>query len=265
MLRRSRRDRLSWYTVRVATGVILLAAAYVWAQRARGYLQGGAVGVDLRHFQVYGRRFLETGSLYLPEQLTGPFPWSPTPYDPNLMPCLYPPPIAYLSVATLVLPPVLWWLLPVGYVAVTIYRWRPQPWTWPLLAVALAQSASVVLAGSSTMLVAALVTGGLARSWPSALIVLKPTFFPFALIGIRTRVWWYAIAVVGLMSLPLIEEWRRYLIVVANAGASPLYAVSEWLICAGPIIAWLGRVNQRPRRRTRDSDAYHDPPALRAR
>jgi len=131
-------------------------------------------------------RFFEGGPYYLPEQLTGP-------YELAYGHVLYPPPSVLLFAPFMVLPALLWWLIPIGITAAVILRLRPASWTWPLILLGDRLPITIVkVAGNPVIWVVAVMALGRLVAWPSILALLKPFLFPFAFIGIRHRSWWVA-------------------------------------------------------------------------
>jgi hypothetical protein len=153
------------------------------------------LGADLGIMRELGRRWFETGTMYLPYQLTGPY--SIDVQDPlTNTPALYPPAAGPVFAAV--------WALPeprrrrpvVGR-AVRDHGLRLRPLAPAAAGVgadramfAHPMSALHILSGGTAMWAMALVAAGLLWHWPPALILLKPTLLPFALIGIRHRSWW---------------------------------------------------------------------------
>ena len=90
---------------------------------------------------------------------------------------------------------------------------------------------------------AALVAAALRWKWPGALILLKPSILPFALIGIRTRGWWITAGILLVLTLPLIPlipDWLRA-VVDARGPDGWLYSVKDLPLLMVPVIAYLGR------------------------
>ncbi len=126
-------------------------------------------------------------------------------------------PIAlYLFVPFLVLPAVLWWAIPMTVFAASIAWLRPARWTWPLIALGVAwpQTLAQLLYGNTNMWVAAMIAAGVVLAWPSVMILFKPAFAPFALIGIKRRRWWVAMGVLCLAALPFGAMWLDYATVI---------------------------------------------------
>lgn len=205
----------------VAIGVV---AVLVAQHELAVWLNAGLVGQDFYAFVAWGHRFLDTGSLYTAEQMRGPYLLEPPGrwLDRAGLPCVYPPTIAPLFVALTILPlpitALLWWGIPAAIVAYAAWRMPPPIWAWPLIALALAWPVSsiAIIVGNFTMWLPALVAAGRLWGWPAALIVVKPTFAPLALIGIRRRSWWLAMGIVALVSLALLPEFGRYLVAIHN-------------------------------------------------
>jgi hypothetical protein len=238
---------MRWLLV-IATGLVLLLVAWVNAATWAGYDPSSWLGVDFRLFREFGSRWLETGSMYLPSQ-SAPYSvwWT---YDVATTPSLYPPLMGPLFGLLALIPTplaaALWWGVPVAVVVWVLARWRPAPWTWPLMALCFLHPMSPIafLVGSSTMWAMALVALGLIYRWPAALLLLKPTLLPFALIGVRDRRWWIVAGVVAVTTIA-----SPYLTVVANGTDSGgfLYSLPQYPLLLLPVVAWLGRSRVRDR------------------
>ena len=261
-LSRSRRETgatgdVAWNRVaRIATitvmGVAILA---IVAQLLIGFpysnLGGTDWGADLRGYVEASRSWLAGNGFYLPRQLHGPYPIA-------LGDVLYPPTALYLFIPFLVLPYQLWWVLAVGLLAFVIWSWRPALWAVASILVCLAFPNQPVLyfRGAPVIVFAALVAAALRWGWPGALIMLKPSIMPFALIGIRTRGWWITTGILLVLTLPLIPlipDWLRA-VVDARGPDGWLYSVKDLPLLMVPVIAYLGRTRNphltivRPRR-----------------
>ena len=79
-----------------------------------------AVGADPVFFRSIAQRWLDTGQFYTERQLSGPYT------RVTLVDNLYPPSALYLFVPFTVLPPALWWALPIAFVLWTVWRLRPR-------------------------------------------------------------------------------------------------------------------------------------------
>jgi len=197
----------------------------------------GALGVDFHQYQDHARRWLTGGGFYLPGQLSGPY----TVY--GLLPPLYPPPFLLLIIPFVYLPEILWWALPLGFLAAVVIRWRPTPWAWALIAalVAWPRTYEIVLFGNPSMWIAAFAAAGTLAGWPYVLVLLKPSLAPLALIGVRRRSWWIALAVAVLVSVPFGPMWVDYAKALLNADQGWTYSLRDVPIVLIPIVAHLGR------------------------
>lgn len=241
--------RLRRWRLPILVGVtlaVLVAGAAVMAAQFRAFSDRGLVGIDLRMFQEHGQRWLQTGSMYASYQVAGPYPYdlgSGT-ADVAVMPALYPPIAAPLFAGLRFLPPLLWWAIPLGFLAWFLMRMRPAPWTWPLMAsvTLLPATAGVIAAGGSTMWVAAGVAGGLLYGWPILAVALKPSFLPFLIVGARHRSLWIGLWGWAALTLAMLDQSIVYMQVMTNVqGASLLYSLPDYPLVAVPVIAWLGR------------------------
>jgi hypothetical protein len=196
------------------------------------------LGIDHEQVMISVRHWLGTGELYRPEQIAGPFDLAD-----GTGPPMYPPTAFALMVPFAFLPAIVWWIVPALLIGYALAKHRPAPWTWPLMALCLAfpRSLEMILFGQPSMWIAALVAAGTIWGWPAALVVLKPTLAPFALIGIRHRSWWIAGVILGLASLALLPYWIEYLTVAWNARTDLLYSIRDVPLILIPVIAWAAR------------------------
>jgi hypothetical protein len=226
-------------------GVLVLFGAAILRERWLVFDRMGLIGVDLDIYVGYAKRFFDTGSMYAVNQLSGPYPGQPYVSGPIPadMPCLYPPTTIYPFAPFLVLPSILWWMVPLGVVAYVLIRLRPAPWTWPLIVLPLITPdfAAGLVTGNTGMWVLAAVAGGLVWGWPSMLVLIKPFVAPFALIGARKRAWWVGLVVAAAISLPLAASWIAYPVVVANARGIDYDPLGYVPMLLAPIVAWVGR------------------------
>ena len=240
-------DRLEawgrWYrpTMLGVSLLLVMCAAAIWMLRWQAFDARGYVGIDHAIWVGFGESWLATGTPYQRHQLEGPY----DAYNQTLPTAnLYPPPFALVCVALTRLPAVLWWAVPIGLIGWLVVSWRPAPWTWPLLALGLAwpTTASMVIAGNTALPIAALVGAGLRWGWPAPLILLKPTFAPFALVGIRSSSWWVSAVLLAAVSLAMLPLWTDYLAALQNAsGMNPLGIMEALPLVAVPLVAWAGR------------------------
>ena len=143
---------------------------------------GRSFAVDFGIYMDAVDRWLRDGTWYLDRQLNGP-------YTIELGDVLYPPVLLYLLVPFRLLGPYLWSVIPAVIVVAITLRHRPALWGWLLIAICLAWPVTIAkfVFGNPVIWGAAAVALGTLFRWPSALVVIKPTVIPFALIGIRDR------------------------------------------------------------------------------
>jgi hypothetical protein len=201
-----------------------------------GIIDGqAAIGTDLAYYRFVADRWLSTGVVYTDQQLAGPYVVQTQVHN------LYPPHALYLFVPFLYLPAILWWVLPLVVVAYVVWWCRPEPWGWPLLLLILAlpKSPAQILFGNSDMWIAAFIAGGVRWSWPAVLMSIKPSLGFFAILGIRSRSWWIALAVLIVASVPLWSYWLQYPIIARNSSAQLSYSFGNLPFFCLPIVAWL--------------------------
>jgi hypothetical protein len=218
----------------VLLGGILVA---VGLTTVRGIAAQGDLFIDYDFYRELGVRFLANGTFYLPHQIQGP-------YDVTLMrDVLYPPSALPLFVVAALAPPPLWWAVPVGVLAYAVYLWRPEPWgvAAMLLLLCWPRAHAAFAFGNTDMWGMAAVAGGLLWGWPAVLLLLKPTFAPFAIIGVRRRAWWIALLVLAGVSLWFLPMWFDYFRVIDNLNASADYSVGSLPLLVVPVVAWLAR------------------------
>lgn len=184
------------------------------------------------------QRWLAGGSFYPAYELSGPFIVAGADI-------LYPPPILPLLTVFSFLPDILWWAVPIAIVAGVLAYWRPSLVGWTLILACIANpfTFATYAWGNPGMWFVAFVSLGTIYHWPAVLVFLKPTLFPFALIGIRHRSWWVALAVLVGVSVAFWPLWWDYLRVITNARGpfvSPLYSLPQVPIMLVPLIArWM--------------------------
>jgi hypothetical protein len=111
----------------------------------------------------------------------------------------------------------------------------------------------MLVRGTPTIWLVAAVAAGLRWGWPGALVLLKPSLLPFALIGIRSRGWWITIGALALATLPLIGMVPDWLAAITDGQGKSglLYSAKDLPIVLIPFFAWLGRTRLRlPERRS---------------
>lgn len=229
--------------VGVTAAILVLFAvelAYGWTNLGWRF----AWGNDLAIYTDATRRLFSDGSWYLDRQLHGPYPLG---YGD----VLYPPVTALAFAPFLVLPFIVWLAVPMIVVAWLIRAWRPALWAWPLIALCVAWPMTPLkaIAGNPSTYVAMLTGLGLRYGWPAALILLKPSLGPFALIGIRDRRWWAVVSALAVLSLPWIGLTLEWPVVALNAQGGGLgYSLVDLPMVLIPVIAWWARRSGPPRR-----------------
>jgi hypothetical protein len=199
-----------------------------WTSNLGGY---GAVDYDL--YMNATRRWLEGGSFYQPYQLSGPYPI--TPGD-----ILYPPIALVLFTPFVFVPAALWWIVPLGVVGWSIWKLRPGPTLWPFMAICVAWPPTLVkvVTGNPVIWVVAAVALGALFRWPYVGVLLKPSLFPFALLGVRSRRWWLALGVFVLACVPFGAMWAAWVTTILNSeGGGLAYSAQEIPMLLLPLIA----------------------------
>jgi hypothetical protein len=227
---------------------VLRAVSYAQQPEAVAALISNA---DHHLYMEAAARIRAGGPLYPEWQLTGP-------YGLDSRPELYPPPTILLFVVPMsYLPDVLWWAIPlailIGVVAVhrpSLVGWAgilacfAPPWAW-----------DGILAGGLFMWVAAAVALG--TIWPAASIavLMKPSLYPFAIFGVRSKWWWVGLGLAIAVSLAMLPGWVDYVRALSNlTDPSLLYSIHNVPLVLVPLIAWATR--------TREPRTSVDPRAL---
>jgi hypothetical protein len=208
------------------------------------YGYGKWLGFDFEIYRAATTRLLSGGSWFLDRQLAGP-------YAIQNGDVLYPPTAAYLFAPFVPLPAVV-------FAARADRRSSAgrsgagarRALAWAAIAVCLAWPTTQMrtISANPALWVAAAVALGLRYHWPAALVLLKPSLGPFALIGVRSRGWWLALGALALLSLPLLPALLEYPRVVLDGrgvvGGGILYSLPDLPIVAIPVVAWLARQRQ---------------------
>ncbi|MEO5966539.1 MAG: hypothetical protein ABIR11_13835 [Candidatus Limnocylindrales bacterium] len=227
----------------LALAIVLVVVPWLIAVRINlPYVQWLA-GIDADIYFSATRRWLTDGTWWLPRQLTGP-------YGIQYGDVLYPPVLLYLTVPFQALPFAAWWAAPFAVTAWALWRIAPPRWSWPLLVLCLAWPLTVeeVIKGNPVIWVLALESASLALGLPTTLVLLKPSLFPFALIGIHRRSWWLLLAAMAVASLPFLTLTLQYpQVILDSRGGGLLYSVRDIPLVLLPVIAALASGTLRPR------------------
>jgi hypothetical protein len=216
----------------VALGILLFPLADLINAALKPNFNGYG-GIDYTLYMESTRRWLTGGSFFQPYQLAGP-------YAIQMGDVLYPPNAVPLFVVFTALPAILWWAIPLGVTAWAIWRVRPAPVAWPFMALCVFWPPMVArtVAGNPVMWVMAAVALGFVVRWAFVGVLLKPSLFPFALLGVRSRWWWVALAVWIAISIPFGTMWLDWLQAVRNStGGGLLYSLQDVPILLLPVIA----------------------------
>lgn len=196
-------------------------------------------GMDLRAYVEHATRWMAGEGFYLPAQLAGP-------YDVDaLTGAVYPPVLLYLLVPLVLGAPwVLWWAVPLLLTAVSVIAARPAWWQWPILVAILVypRTWTVIVLGNPAMWALAALAAGMVWKWPAVGVLLKATYAPFALVGIRDRRWWYALGLGLLLALPFGAMWLDFIDAVrfAQSPRGLAYTLGEWPIALALVVGLWG-------------------------
>jgi hypothetical protein len=225
-----------WVATLTVVGVLWVLAAY-GALLGWGRVAPADFGADQRFYVEVADRWIETGALY-PGQLDGA-------YQLQLMrDNTYPPNALVLFVPFVVLPAILWWLVPAAIIGYGLWRWRPNAFGWALLALVVLwpRTVGAVLFGNTDLWMAALVTAGLLWGWPAVLLAVKPTLAPLALVGVGHRSWWVMSGVAAALVVATLPLWLDYIAALRNArGLGWDYSIGSLPLVLAPALAWLLR------------------------
>jgi hypothetical protein len=217
---------------------ILAIAAWFWVRTGSFY-----AAIDYRLYMQATSRWLAGGPFYEPRQLAGP-------YAVVHGVILYPPVSLLLFVPFTALPAFTWWLGSLGLAGFGLWRMRPSPYVWPLMALCSWwwTAAERVWSGNPVLWVFAALSLGCAYAGPAAFVLVKPSLFPFAVMGMWRRSWWLALGAFVLLCLPFLGLWADWLTVVRNGRASVLYSLPEIPLLLVPLLALAGSPRLAPTR-----------------
>jgi hypothetical protein len=216
---------------------VLALALLETAWAIRDFHWGDTPGIDLQIYLGATRRLFDGGSWFLDRQLHGP-------YVIEMGDVLYPPIASLLFAPFFVIPSVFWWAIPIGFVLWSVMDWRPAAWTWPLMALCILWplTPAKTITGNPALWMTAFAAAGLRWGWPGALVLLKPSLFPFAVIGIRRRSWWVVPVLLVLGSLVWLDVTVTWVgVLAASRGGGLLYSAVDVPMLLIPVLAWKGR------------------------
>jgi hypothetical protein len=209
-------------------------------------------GVDYDLYGAVTARWLHGGPFFEPYQFAGP-------YEIRAGDVLYPPVALWLFVPFAALAggaptsaalaagaAIAWWTIPLAVTAGAVWRLRPRPVAWPLIALCVANPTTLLKIWTGnpviwSMAAMALAVVGSSR-FAAPFVLLKPSLAPFALFGIRRRSWWVGAAVLVALSVPFGSLWADWLASVVNSrGGGFLYSSLEAPMLLLPLAAWVGR------------------------
>ena len=209
-----------------------------------------AIGNDLAYYANLARKLFGGQGWYPDRQLHGPWVID---HGIGSEEVLYPPAAAYIFAPFMVLPFAALPAIALGVFAWLLREWRPAVWTWPLMALCFLWPLTLLkgIAGTSSLFVAIALGLGLRFRGPAVAILLKPSFLPLALIGIRSRSWWLGLGILALLSLPFLGDTLIYPKVMADSRNPDgiLYSIADLPTMLIPVIAWLGRQRNPSRKR----------------
>jgi hypothetical protein len=204
-----------------------------------------AAGTDFYFYRDATKTWLATGQFYPAWQTTGPYVLALD--HPGI---LYPPVVLILLVPFAFLPTPIavlaWWGIPLAAIVVVVASWRPSLQAVVLILACLAWggSISLVLFGNPMLWAVAAMALGTKLGWPYALILLKPSLAPLALLGVKHRSWWIVVAAAAIVSLAFGSLWVDWVHVMMNTTgplANVAYSLHDVPLMLIPLIAYAGR------------------------
>jgi hypothetical protein len=235
------RERIWRDGLLLATGLLaLLAAAELAVMFRNPTIMPDMVGADYGLYMNATRRWLAGGDFYPAWQLVGP-------YTQAQAPILYPPQALLLFVPFTFLPAFVWFAFPTLLTVWIVIDHRPRLWTWPILLALFAfwpMNWLPYISGTPTIWIVAALAAGTRWGWPAALVLVKPSLAPFALVGIRHRGWWAivgALAILGVVVAPMTLDWARSVMNLTGSKSGPLYSLENVPVMTAPLLAWVGR------------------------
>ncbi len=197
-----------------------------------GGLWSTGLGYDQHTYMNAARDWLAGRGFYEDYQLAGS-------YAIQAREILYPPALLLLLVPFAFAPEPLWVAAPLAITVAVVLSWRPSFVGMVLIGICLAAPSSfgLYLFGNPGMWAVAAVALA-TRFGVGPLVLLKPSFFVFAAVGVRTRTWWITLAFGVVLGLAMLPMWLDYLTVMRNIhDPDPLYAVWTVPMMLVPLIA----------------------------
>jgi hypothetical protein len=207
------------------------AEALFFTFRPGGLWEVG-LGFDHHTYMNAARDWMAVLGFYEPYQLAGP-------YKIHAAEVLYPPSLLVLLVPFSYLPDIVWVAVPLAITAWVVWSWRPSFLGWVLIGICVAAPSSfgLYLFGNPGMWAVAFLALA-TRYGVGPLVLIKPTFFIFAAVGIRTRAWWLTLALGVAIALVTISMWFDYLTVMRNVvEPDPTYPIWTIPMMLVPLIA----------------------------
>lgn len=217
--------------------LLLLAGIRVYATFTAPWW-ADLIGNDFRHYLLAIQRWFDTGSPYVPSEVAASFQYTSETF-------LHPPISIVLFAPFLVLPWILWWVIPLSIAVYATLIWKPAPWAWPLMALPLVlyPIGAIIVNGNTDMWMWACFAAGLRWGWPAAFMVVKPSLAVFGLVGVTSRRWRLVTAALAAFSLALMPWWIEWVRVVLNSPGTLLYSAGNVWMFLIPVIARIGRTD----------------------
>ena len=133
--------------------------------------------------------------------------------------------------------------MPAAAVGWCLFQLRPSrlAWLWVRVCLAWPTTPLKILTGNPVIWAMAAMALGVLYAWPSVLVLIKPSLFPFALFGIREKRWWLALIAFAIACVPFGSLWIDWIHSILNSqGGGIGYSILEAPMLALPIAAWLG-------------------------
>jgi hypothetical protein len=220
----------------VAVGLLGGLVVAVLIVRTSLYLPQLSPGIDWLIYKDAALSWASGDGFYHGYQLAGP-------YEVRPPAVLYPPTVIPLLLVFAHLPDLLWWIIPCWVIVSAIWYHRPGKWALLVILMCLTSRFAlwVLVHGTPTMWIGAAIAVGTIWRPAFSLVLLKPSVFPFALFGVRSRGWWAMVGVLILATLPFLGMIPDYATVLLNSrGAGLLYSAPEFPFLLIPLVAWAG-------------------------